>query len=183
MTPTVRVGIVKILATKKMAPRLTAYVLTFAILALTGCAEYKQAKNDRAAEQMGKACQTKYPAIKGSFVLRVTCLNDALSKKFEGNSDIDLLNLLNAKRVIIATSADNGIIDKSTFDLQMAQAQSDIFSQYDSRLNARSSSNAAAIGSASSFYPVNQPYMLPMPQQPIRTYCYRIGNSTNCTTQ
>ena len=28
-----------------------------------------------------------------------------------------------------------------------------------------------------------QPYQLPMPQQPINTNCYRIGNQVNCTTR
>lgn len=172
-----------------MLSPISIWALAIAAFSLAGCAEYKEAQNAKAAEQIRVGCNVKFPRIRGNMVARVNCLNGAVNRELDGQVDGDLVSVYTAKASLIAVEADAGTISEQTFDLKVAQARSDMYSIYEGRRRGRVANAAALMGPGGAFAPipnqpyVGQPYIPPAQQQPLHTNCYRIGNTTNCTTQ
>ncbi|HML07365.1 MAG TPA: hypothetical protein VK430_04455 [Xanthobacteraceae bacterium] len=112
---------------------------------LVGCASVKL---DQAAAEMA-ACKNQFPT--GPHVAVARCTNDVAARYWDDPANRDLLNLVAAKRVAIATEVDQGKLSEQEGDVLAAQAAAEANSALQQRRNAGglvAAQQAAAFGSS-----------------------------------
>ena len=148
-------------------------------VSIGGCADIETARREKVAEGKIEVCEIKFPTKVGNYSNRAKCLDGPLYAKLSASIDSDLIQLFEAKRTIIASNADTGLITPDAYILQISQARSEMVSASEDRQSRRASNAAAIIGASGGF----QPYVMQPNRLPVTTNCFRVGNSTSCTSQ
>jgi len=159
----------------------TKILALLALLVVGGCGAIiaqqqaeEQAKRKAIYDSEIADCKAQFPvAPRKNNVNLARCWNEATDRYIRPTgADLDLLALLAAKRIAIATDMDAGKITQEQGAVLMAQAGADAVSEHERRMNAKGSvaaqqqaANAAVLGAINAGSP--------------RT-CSRIGNSVTC---
>jgi hypothetical protein len=170
-------------------------VVLLALLALNGCgiarrAEIADAKKHLVADVAD--CKAQYAA---SFVQQADCMTateNVYEKPFI--NDPEMLDLLQAKRQVLAVQVDNGQLTKAQANLELATLRTQIKQTELDRRNAaaavsaqQSAASAQMLGASARLLQGTQPVAPPVVMQSVapravNTTCNGFGNTVNCTS-
>ena len=171
-------------------------VVLLALLALNGCGVARQAQIADAKKHLVADvadCKAQYPA---SFVQQVDCITateNVYEKPFI--NDPEMLDLLQAKRQVLAVQVDNGQLTKEQANLELATLRTQIRQTELDRRNAaaavsaqQSAASAQMLGASARMLQstppvvVAPPVMQPVAPRAVNTTCNGFGNTVNCTS-